>query len=183
MSPSEFPAPGAGGGIDSKIEIIRAKPMVLRNSRVFVGATLGMSVFAAFIAVSLLLLAMSFLFPLSDLTLDRGRSASLWVLRAMIAGFASPWLWSLGRDMAGYQIQLNSRGVEFKLGTKKKPADLFLAWSQIADIKSRRSGIDQQYLIQATNGSEATISSYSFFRPKKVARLIAARAGLDIHKA
>jgi hypothetical protein len=182
MRATEFPAPQPGAGVDSQIEINRAQPMVLRNSRLLIGATLIMSLFAAVIAVCLMLLAMSLLFPPSDLTLDRGRSASLWVLYASVSGCSCPWLWSLGRAMAGYQVRMNSRGVEFNLGTKKKPSNLFLAWDQISAIKRRRVGNAQQYLVLGTDGSDATFSSYTFFRPKKVARLIAARTGLAIQK-
>jgi hypothetical protein len=32
--------------------------------------------------------------------------------------------------MAGYRVMLDSRGVNFNLGTKKKPSDLFPAWDQ-----------------------------------------------------
>ena len=162
--------------------ISRSQPLVLRNSRVLIWATRGMSLFAAFIAVSLMLLALSVLFPLDDLTISKGREGALWVLRAMIAGAACPWLWGLARAMGEHQILLNGQGVEFRLGTRKRPADLFLAWDQITEIKSRRSGLDQQYLVEGRDGSEATISSYAFFRPRKVARLIAGRAGLAIHK-
>jgi hypothetical protein len=183
MSPTEFPAAGPGAGINSQIEINRAQPVVVRNSRILIGATLIMSLFAAFIAACLLLLAMSLLFPLSDLTLDKARSASLWVLYATASACSCPWLWSVGRAMAGYKIQLDSRGVEFNLGTKKKPADLFLAWDQITAIKRRRLGVNKQYLIDGVDGSEVIFSSVTFFRPKKVARLIAARTGLEIQKS
>jgi hypothetical protein len=98
-------------------------------------------------------------------------------------GFMCPRLWALGRAMAGYQVDLDGRGVKFSLGTKKKPAELFLAWDQIAAIKYRRTGNVQQCWVEGTDGSEATFSSYTFFRPKKVARMIAERAGLAIAKA
>jgi hypothetical protein len=92
-------------------------------------------------------------------------------------------LFSLGRAMAGYQVRLDNRGVEFSLGTKKKPAELFMEWGQIAAIKQMRVGNAQQFWVEGTDGSEARFSSYTFFRPKKVARLIAARTGLAIQKA
>jgi hypothetical protein len=92
-------------------------------------------------------------------------------------------LWNLGRAMAGYQVKLDSRGVDFNLGTKKKPANLFMEWGQIAAIKQRRAGNAQQFWVEGTDGSEARFSSYTFFRPKQVARLIAARTGLAIQKA
>ena len=182
MRTPEFLDSRQSAGINSQIEINRAQPVVVRNSRLLIGATLIMSLFAALIAICLLLLAMSLVFPLSDLTIDRARSASLWLLYATVSACSCPWLWSVGWAMAGYQIQLNSSGVEFRLGTKKKPSNLFLAWDQISEIKRRRLGVDQQYLVHGIDGSEAIISSVRFFRPKKVARLIAARTGLTIQK-
>ena len=69
-----------------------------------------------------------------------------------------------------------------KPGTKKNPSDLFLAWDQIAAIKFKRIGNAQQYYVLGKDGSEARFSSYTFFRPKKIARLIADRTGLTIQK-
>lgn len=70
----------------------------------------------------------------------------------------------------------------FNLGTKKKPADLFLAWGKVAAIKFKRVANVQQCLVEGTDGSEARFSSYTFFRPKKIARMISERAGLAIQK-
>jgi hypothetical protein len=92
-------------------------------------------------------------------------------------------MWKLSRGMAVYKVMLDSRGVNFNLGTKKKPSDLFLAWDQIAAIKHKRVGNAQNYYVLGKDGSEAIFSSYTFFRPKKVARLIAERAGLTIQEA
>jgi hypothetical protein len=72
--------------------------------------------------------------------------------------------------------------VEFNLGTKKIPSNLFLPWDQIAAIKSQRVVNAQQYFVEGTDGSRAIFSSYTFFRPNKVASQIAARAGLTIQK-
>jgi hypothetical protein len=60
---------------------------------------------------------------------------------------------------------------------------MFLDWGNVASISHRRSGNNQIYTVTAADGSTATFTSYTFFRPKKVARLIAARAGLSIEKA
>jgi hypothetical protein len=69
-----------------------------------------------------------------------------------------------------------------KPGTKKNPSDLFFAWDQIAAIKFKRIGNAQQVYVLGKDGSEARLSSYTFFRPKKIARLIADRTGLTIQK-
>jgi hypothetical protein len=73
--------------------------------------------------------------------------------------------------------------VNFNLGTRKKPSDLFLAWDQITAIKHKRIVNVQQYIVQGKDGSEARFSSYTFFRPKHVLRLIAERTGLAIQEA
>ena len=86
---------------------------------------------------------------------------------ALAMGTMCPWLWKLGRAMAGYEVRMNDRGVEFILGTKKIPSNLSLAWNQIAAIKHKRIGNAQQYWVQGTDGSEARYSSYTFFRPKE----------------
>jgi hypothetical protein len=183
MSATEFPDPGPGAGVNSQIAINRAQPMVLRNSRVLIGVTLFGSIVAAIFVVCMLLMVFSQLFPLNNLTVARGWSALTWALSALAFGSMCPWLWKLGRAMGGYKVRLDSRGVDFNLGTKKQPSELFLAWDQIAAIKHKRIGNAQQYFVQGTDGSEARFSSYTFFRPKKIARLIAARTGQAIQEA
>jgi hypothetical protein len=183
MNESEFPAPGLGAGISSQIEINRAKPEVLRNSRFLCWVTMSGSVFAAIMAVCSLLMVFSLVFPTSDLDGIKSWSALKWGLSGIAMAYMIPYLWKLGRNMAGYQVKLDSRGVDFNLGTKKKPQELFMTWDQIAAIKSKRAGNVQQFLVQGTDGSEARFTSYTFFRPKKVAKLIAARTGQTIQKA
>jgi hypothetical protein len=183
MSSTEFPKPGPGAGINSQIAIDRAHLMVLHNSRILIGVTLFGSMVAAFFAVCMFFGMISQLVPLSALSVARGFGALQWAVGALSMGLMCPWLWKLGRTMAGYRVRLDTRGVDFNLGTKKQPSELFLAWEQIAAIKHKRIGNAQQYWVQGTDGSEATFSSYTFFRPKKVASLIAARAGLPIQEA
>ena len=183
MSTTEFPPPGPGAGINSQVAANRAKQAVLRNSRFLCWVTMSGSFFAAIMCVCMVLIVFSFAFPTSELTADRGWHAFKWGIGALSMGFICPRLWSLGRAMADYQVLLDNRGVTFNLGTKRKPSDLFLAWEQIDAIKHRRNANVHQYYVLGKNGSEARFSSYTFFRPKKVARLIADRTGLAIQKA
>ncbi len=110
-------------------------------------------------------------------------SALRWGFGALAFGYACPRFWNLSRAMANHKATMDSNGVMFNLGTKKRPADLFLAWDQIAAIRHKRVGNAQQYWVRGKDGSEARYSSYTFFRPKKVARLIAERTGLAIQQA
>ena len=83
MSTTEFPAPGLGAGINSQIEINRSQPVVLRNSRFLVGVTMTGSLFAAVFAVCMVLMVISMLFPLSDLTTDREWSVFRWAISTL----------------------------------------------------------------------------------------------------
>lgn len=180
---NEFPAAGPSAGISSQIESDRSTPMVLRNSRFLIGVTMGMGVMAAIISLAFVILVLSECFPLSDFNLDKARDAARWMLAAALSGSACPWLWNLGLAMVRYSVRLDHRGVEFRLGSKKDPKDLFLGWDQVAAIKRKRIGSAQYYFVEGTDGSVAGLSSYNFFRPRKVALLIAARAGRAIEKA
>ncbi len=183
MGTTEFPASGPGAGINSQVEIDRARTMVLRNSRFLVAVTMMGSLFAGIMSVGMVFIVFSQLFPLSDFTNDRGWSGFRWAISALALGFMCARLWNLSQAMAGYEVRLDSRGAEFILGTKKRPSSLLLAWDQIAAIKHKRVGNAQQYWVEGTDGSEARFSSFTFFRPKKVARIIAERAGVAIQKA
>ena len=105
------------------------------------------------------------------------------IFAALLFGYACPRFWKLGRAQANYKVTMDSNGAMFNLGTKKQPSDLFLAWDQIAAIRHKRVGNAQQYWVIGRDGSEARFSSYTVFRPKKVARLIAERTGLAIQEA
>jgi hypothetical protein len=160
----------------------RATPVVVQNSRLLIGVTMICSIISAFFAVCMVLMVFS--------VLSSGGSAGSnlynafwWGLGALAFGYGCPRLWVLSRAMANYRVTLDSRGVNFNLGTKKQPSDLFLAWDQIAAIWHKCVGNAQQYYVQGRDGSEARFSSYTFFRPKHVARLIAERTGLAIQEA
>jgi hypothetical protein len=182
MGTQGYPAPGPGAGITSQIELNRAVPMVLHNSRFLIGVTMICSIVVAFFAVCMALMVFSVL-STSGSSGGNLYNAFWWGFGALAFGYGCPWLWKMSRAMAGYRVTLDSRGVNFNLGTKKKPSDLFLAWDQVAAIKHKRVGNAQQYYVQGKDGSEARFSSYTFFRPKKVARMIAERTGLAIQKA
>ena len=49
-------------------------------------------------------------------------------------------------------------------------------------VRRRRGGRSQRFWVLGKDGSQAMFTSYTFFRPKKVARLIGERAGVEIQK-
>jgi hypothetical protein len=180
MSAGEFPAAGVNAVIQSQIDANRAKPVTLHNSRILIAATMAGAVVSLLMAVCMVFLVISQVFPLDALTGGRAFSALQWALSAVATGLMCPWLWGLGRAMAFYQVRLDEKGVNFRLGTRKTPQELFIAWDNVGAIRHKRVGNSQVYWVNGKDGSEAQFSSYTFFRPKKVARLIAARADLPI---
>ncbi len=182
MSTTGFPAPGPGAGITSQIAMYRATPVAVQNSRLLIGVTMICSIIFAFFAVCMALMVFS-VFSTGGSSGGNLYNALWWGLGALAFGYSCRRFWKLSRAMANYRVTLDSRGAMFNLGTKKQPSDLFLAWDQIAAIRHKRVGKTQQYWVIGKDGSEARFSSYTFFRPKKVARMIAERTGLAIQKA
>jgi len=77
-------------------------------------------------------------------------------------------------------VKLDARGVDLRLGTKKKPIEMFVAWDQLASVQQKRLGKIWQFTIAAKDGSWVSYTTNSFFRSKRVARTIAERAGLTV---
>jgi hypothetical protein len=183
MSTTEFPASGPDARTSTRDEVNRAEPMVLRNSRILCWVTMSGSFFAVVMGVCMGLMVISVLFLQSGPIVGRAIGALEWAVGALAMVYTCRQLWILGRAMLGYQVLLDGRGVTFNLGTKKNPSDLFMPWDQVKAIMLRRDVNVQRCSVQGSDGSQATFSSYTFFRPKKVARMIAERAGLPIQRA
>jgi hypothetical protein len=185
MGTLQFPAPGSasspGTGITSEIASKRATAVVLRNSRIGIAFTYIGSIVFAFFAICMALMVFSVLSS-GGLSAGNAYNAFWWGFGALACGYTCPRLWMLARRGTDYEVQMDGRGANFILGTKKQPSNLFLAWDQIAAIQRKRVGNAQQFTVFGKDGSQARYSSYTFFRPVKVARLIAERTGLQIQK-
>jgi hypothetical protein len=179
MSTTEFPTTPINAASNAERQ---PKPRIVRNSRIAIGITMMGGVFAIGMALCMVLVVLSQLSPISGLLSMRGFNALEWAFSALCTFTMGPWLWKLGRAMAFYQVRLDERGVDFLLGSKKSPGKLFVAWDHIAAIKRSRAANNLTFTLEGTDGSTATWSSYTFFRPMKLARLIAARAGITIQK-
>jgi hypothetical protein len=185
MSSNDFAEPGQGEVITeirSTLATERARTIVLCNSRIVCWLTMFMGICALFIGLCMMLLAASFFIPTSALNFGRVLSALQWGLGGVIMCLMCPWLWRWGSRMINFKVKLDERGADFKLGTKKKPRTLFIPWEQVASIQQKRVGNAQEFSILGSDGSRASFTSRTFFRPGKVARIIAERAGLAIQK-
>jgi hypothetical protein len=200
MSAAEFPEPshaGVGqGGVDQsavgqavtpaattlEIAHLRARTVVLRNSRFVCYLTMSMGVIAVILGICMVLEGGSLMFPVSAITFMAVLSGAQWILGGVMMCAMCPWAWKWGTRMLSVNVKLDAKGVDFNLGTKKKPDEFFMAWEQVAAVQQKRAGKVWQYIILGKNGDYATYSTYTFFRPTHVARMIAERAGLTVQK-
>ena len=174
---------GEGAGITTALAALRAKPMLLHNSRFVCWLTMGMGVISVFLGLCMMLMVFSVLTPVSAITFMSVLAAAQWGLGGFLFCCMCPWLWQWGTRMLSFKVKLDARGVDFNLGTKKKPSELFMPWEQVASVQQKRVGNLQEFIILGKDGSHASYSSLTFFRSKHVAKMIAERAGLTIQKS
>jgi hypothetical protein len=174
----ELTVPGVSS-VDPRIELQRSGPIILRNSKIACWITRLGGIVGGVGAAGMAILALASLFPFKA----SGLFNAVWFTFAALAfGVACVRLWALGRDMQEYRVVLDHSGVNFSLGTKKKPVDMFLAWDQIAAIKRRRAGNSMQFFVETKDGKWIRFTSYTFFRPRKVAKTISQWSGVAIQK-
>jgi hypothetical protein len=166
-NPAETAAHGAG-------------TVVLRNSRIVCWMTMGMGVISVGLGICMMLMVVSLLFPLSAISFMRVLAAAQWGLGGFLMCMMLPWVWKWGRRMLGMHVKLDGRGVDLNLGTKKKPVEMFVEWDQVASVEQERVGRIWKFTITAKDGSWASYTTNTFFRSKRVARMIAERAGLTV---
>jgi hypothetical protein len=188
---SEFPEPDpakpAEGAVvpnkPAELAAHSARTVVLHNSRIVCWLTMGMGIISVLLGICMMLMVISLLFPLRAITLMRVFAAVQWGLGGFLMCMMCPWLWKWCTRMLGFSVKLDARGVDFNLGTKKQPRELFMAWENVAAVQQKRSGNVWEFTIVAKDGGWASYTSYSFFRSKHVARTIAERAGLTVQKS
>jgi hypothetical protein len=158
------------------------QPIIFRNSRFFTGMV-------KFSGLVTLLMAAVFFFagllrvlhtPESPLHKSAGLLGVL-IAAAFTAGLAI-YMWAQGGRMAFYQVGFDNEGLRFRLGTEQQPQEEFFAWNQIAAVEYKRIVNIQSGSVVGTDNRLVQFSSYTFFRPKKLVNLIAARTGLPVRE-
>ena len=167
-------------GVSRQIDLPRARPTLLRNSRVLIFLTYTGSVASLIISLSMVFVALTNLFPLSAMNLDRFAAGALWLLGAWLMAMSQVFLWRQGKLMAHCSVLLDSYGAHFKLGDTNDAKEVFMPWNGIAAVHYKRVPDAQKFTVLGTDTSMVTFTSHAFYRPKRVARLIAERAGLPL---
>lgn len=157
-------------------------PTLIRNSRILVAFSFLGSAAAFCISLSMAYLSCSSLFPLHSMSLDTVATAGLWAIGAWIMAVAYVFLWRQGRVMSNCSALLDKFGVHFRLDGTKDSREVFLPWNEIEEVRHKRNPKAEKFTILAADTRIVTFTSYSFYRPRKVARTIAARAGLRVQR-
>jgi hypothetical protein len=176
------PVAGAGAGNPAEMARHRAKTVVLRNSRLVCWMTMGCGIVAVPMGICMVLEGGSLLSPLSAISFMAVLAAAQWILGGFMFSMTLPFAWKWGARMLSANVKLDARGVDLNLGTKKKPVEMFVEWDQVASVEQKRLGKIWEFTITAKDGSWASYTTNSFFRSKRVARMIAERAGVTIQK-
>jgi len=155
---------------------------VYRNNPVMVGLVFILGGISLFLALCMGILVLATLFPLHGFTFQRFTSLFWWAMGTLVFGGMGPGLWQIGFQLAFAQARMDPRGVAFRLGTRRKPVERFFPWAQTAAVWHKRVGNAQYYGLQGVDGQTVQFSSYTFLRPRKLARTLAARAGRPLQE-
>ncbi len=196
MSATEFPEPsqgavGHGGAGQAGVSVattsetahLRSRSVVLHNSRFVCYLTMAMGIISVILGICMVLEGGSLMLPLSAMTFMAVLAAARWILGGVMMCAMCSWLWKWSTKLLNVKVKLDAKGVDFNLGTKKKPDEFFMAWEQVAAVQQKCAGKVWEYTILGKDGGRATYSTYTFFRATHVARMIAERAGLAVQKS
>ncbi len=157
-------------------------PIIFRNSPFMIFFYWFFGIAALFISVGLALVALS-------VCITPSHNIFLKILGAVQWGFGGFAMASLGWNMCRigmqtphYQAQLDSQGVNFRLGTKKEPRAIFFPWDNIAAVKHKRLPMSQYYAVEGKDNRLVDFTNLTFFRPKKLATLIATHVGQTVQE-
>jgi hypothetical protein len=90
--------------------------------------------------------------------------------------------WPYGRRMAFNQAQFHAHGIGIRLGSKKAPQPIYLAWNQVSAVKHQRQSNVDYYFVIGNDGSSIEFNNYSFLGARKIAREVAIRIGQTIQE-
>lgn len=158
-----------------KMGIPVSETVTFRNSRFLVGVLMFSAFVCYAMAAGMFIEALTVFFPLHGYTFGRAASGIRWLLISALIASTGLKMWHTSFKMAHYEARLDIGGVHFRLGSKKDPKGTLFPWTDIAAVRHKRVANYQCYGVWGRDGSVVEFTSYTFFRPKKLARQIAAR--------
>ena len=155
---------------------------LFRNSRLFLAFILLLGILFGIFSLGALALTLSAAGELLPLSADSVYTVLASALMTLSFTQMSLWLVRQSRLMANNHARLDARGIEFSYGSKRSPRKMFLSWAEITVVYNWRLPQGQAYRVETSADNYAEFSSYTFFRPKKLATLIAKRTGRPIQR-
>jgi hypothetical protein len=160
--------------------LVGQRPTLLRNNRVLIFLTFLGSITALGASLCMVVVALMSFLPFGALNMDRFAAGALWLLGAWLMAMSQVFLWRQGNLMTQCSVLLDTRGAHFMLGNTTGDKEVFMPWNGIEAVHYKRIENTQKFTILGSDTSIVTFTSYSFYRPRRVARLIAERAGLPL---
>jgi hypothetical protein len=167
-------------GVRRPIQLTGRQPMLLRNNRGLIFLSFLGSVVALGVGLCMITVAATYFFPVRSLSLDRFAAGALFSFGAWLMAMSQVYLWRQGSLMASCSVLLDARGAHFNLGKTGKGKAVFMPWSEIEAVHYKRFENAQKFTILGADSTTVTFTSYSFYRPRRVARMIAEHAGLPL---
>ncbi len=167
-------------GMGRQQELSRVRPTLVRNGRILIGLIFLGSAASLVICLSMAALAISSIFPLHAINLEKAAAAFVWATGAWLMAASNVFLWRQGRLLAHCSVLLDNLGAHFKLGDRNDTEEVFMPWNGIAAVHYKNAPNARKFTILGTDTNTVTFTSHCFYRAKNVARLIAARAGLPL---
>lgn len=157
-------------------------PVTFRNSRFLIAITIIGAIIGLCMAVGMLLIALTQVISWRSHAWDSSLSIVSWFFAAFCSAGIALFVWRIGLTMCHSEARLNSEGVDFRQDGANFEQKQFVEWNKIAAIRHTRSGNCQRYAVLSKDGSATEFTSYTFFRPRRLAKEIAHHCGQPIRE-
>lgn len=169
-------------GMNPGIDNTGAKPVIFRNSRFFIAWIMFFGVAGMAIGLGMTVAAYQEFFTHRHYVFIKALNVIQWAGGSFLTASLGLTMCRVGLRMTYYQARLDSRGVDFRLGSRKSPQEQFFSWDEIAAVKHKRIPNNEYYAVIGKDNRLADFTIYTFFRAKKLARQIAANASQSIQE-
>jgi hypothetical protein len=107
-------------------------------------------------------------------------AALQWLVFAYCFFLVGQMFWRLSVKAWNSRVILHSAGVSFHYPEAGGYKDFSMPWGVIDSVSHKRVGNYQTYTVHGNDGGYFTFNSYTFMRPKKIAKRIADACGKPI---
>ena len=157
------------------IPVHQTKTILIRNNRLAVGHLFLAAILCMLATPCAIVVALMFLFPHGKLSFNRMYEVVAWACGAYLLGNLGLFLYRQASNMLHNRVRLNETGVTFEIVSGKLASEEFFAWEDIRAVTCRRIAHVCVCTVQGSRGRVLGFDSYTFLRPKHIARLITSR--------